>query len=127
MMESIDKLREYGHDCCARIDDAIHELADRIERELAERYVALPLDADGVPINKGDKLDGYGCTILVVELRYSGVWHIVDECGNEWHNHAAFSHHQPDSWERIIADACGGTASEQILIDRCKALAKEQA
>ena len=32
-MESIKELREYGHDCCARIDDAIKELADEIEVE----------------------------------------------------------------------------------------------
>ena len=59
-MESIEKLREYGHDCCARVDDAIHDYCDEIEREISERYMLLPMDADGVPIHVGDELCGYG-------------------------------------------------------------------
>ena len=31
--------------------------ADNMERELAERWMELPLDADGVPIRVGDKLE----------------------------------------------------------------------
>ena len=80
MMESVDKLRNYGHDCCARIDDAIHDYCDEIEAEIAETeafcrrveeaarnndeldvfgvaYIPLPVDADGVPIRVGDKLE----------------------------------------------------------------------
>lgn len=58
-MKSVDRLRDYGHDCCARIDDAIHDYCDEIEAEIAERYLAIPLDADGVPIRVGDKLIAY--------------------------------------------------------------------
>jgi len=57
-MESIEKLREYGHDCCARVDDAIHDYCDEIEREISEKYMLLPLDVDGVPIKCGDMVDG---------------------------------------------------------------------
>jgi len=59
-MESIDKLREYGHDCCARVDDAIHDYCDEIEREIAERYMELPVDADGVPCELGDTVKSCG-------------------------------------------------------------------
>lgn len=31
-------------------------IADRIDAELAERYVELPVDADGVPIRVGDEM-----------------------------------------------------------------------
>lgn len=33
------------------------DILDAIEREIAERYVELPLDADGVPIRVGDVLE----------------------------------------------------------------------
>jgi len=70
-MESIDKLREYGHDCCARVDDAIHGYADAIEAEISERYCPLPLDSDGVPCNVGDMLihDGSEHEVLAVDTR----------------------------------------------------------
>lgn len=64
MMESIEKLREYtqdmrkrsvtpGHNPCA---DAVDGYLDEIEREIAERFMELPVDADGVPIRVGDEL-----------------------------------------------------------------------
>ena len=64
-MESIEKLREYGHECCARVDDTIHDLADEIEREVTERYMELPLDADGVPVHVGD---------MIQQINHAGVW-----------------------------------------------------
>lgn len=56
-IKQLEELREYGHDCCARIDDAIHDYCDEIEREISERYMALPVDADGVPIHVGDLIE----------------------------------------------------------------------
>ena len=32
-MSITSELREYAHDCCARIDDDIHAIADRIDAE----------------------------------------------------------------------------------------------
>lgn len=59
MIESIEKLRGYmlcePLDVCTRYFDS-GEIADEIEREIAERYMLLPVDADGVPIHVGDKL-----------------------------------------------------------------------
>lgn len=80
MIESIEKLRESSH-----LDDSkwtletgevIHvygsepndpnavnwgeqwrKIADEIEREIAERYIELPCDADGVPIHVGDTIE----------------------------------------------------------------------
>lgn len=76
MFESIEKLREWSHwlDCAyATSDGAFYEMysaplsdgmkscglmmrekCDVIEREIAERYIELPLDANGVPIRLGD-------------------------------------------------------------------------
>lgn len=111
-------------------------LADH-EGAMAEHgWVKLPVDADGVPIRIGDALGGYGKTIEIVELRNDGTWHLVDEFGIEWHDHEAFAHVQPDSWERIIRDAQGDGILNQIdgrpsdfdaLVERCKRLAGEGA
>ena len=78
-MSITDELREYAHDCCARIDDDIHAIADRIDAEheqqcaeswmrghdawaaidrsdeMAEHgWIRLPKDADGEYIRVGD-------------------------------------------------------------------------
>ena len=73
MMESIDRLRvfcdklrnvddnhvsaEYVAERCA-ID--VRRMADEIEREIAKRYIELPVDADGVPWHIGDTVEGHG-------------------------------------------------------------------
>lgn len=49
-LESIDKLR----DCTFIGSGKVNEYLDEIEREIAERYMELPVDADGVPIRVGD-------------------------------------------------------------------------
>ena len=161
-MSITDELREYasmfkGSATHARLD----MIADRIDAEykrmyadltvgmepmteenMAERgWVKLPVDADGETIHIGDVLEGYRKTIKIVELRNSGTWHLVDEFGNEWHDHEAFVHAQPDSWERIIKDAGelgydwystpmgDNVYAEKIgkLVERCKRLAGEDA
>lgn len=58
-MESIEKLREViGADASqlgyANGTKKLHELIGEIEAEISERYMELPVDADGVPIHIGD-------------------------------------------------------------------------
>jgi hypothetical protein len=81
-------------------------MADNRDAMAEHGWVELPKDADGVTIHAGDVLDGYGKTIEVVELRYgrSG-WVLISRDGNAYADTYAFSHRQPDSWERIIDDA----------------------
>ena len=55
-MESIDKLRSMRGNM-ATYEDLIHEccvIADEIEREIAEKYIQLPVDAEGVHWHLGD-------------------------------------------------------------------------
>ena len=80
-MESLEKLRELACDINGNeiVDhmqiypscvfdgawlDAWHRAFDKeleaLEREIAERYILLPVDADGVPIHVGDEVCGYG-------------------------------------------------------------------
>ena len=70
-MKSLEKLREWLDCKIDRYDarDSIivinigadknepYEIADEIEREIAERYMELPVDADGVPIRVGDMIE----------------------------------------------------------------------
>lgn len=127
---------------------AAHAYASGYEYAEQDRdgWVKLPVDADGEVIYAGDKLVGYGKTIEVVELRYdrSG-WVLISKDGNAYDEYAdtyAFSHHQPDTWERIIEDAIGEGMARQRnndsgnfceranpmnngdLVARCKALSE---
>ena len=91
-MESIEKLRglkTYGSVkvdgdltttnmlmACATMGE-INEIADEIEREIAEKYMELPVDADGVPIRAGENLrSAYSKT----EYTALGFWFDFD-CG----------------------------------------------
>ena len=72
-LESIEKLRGWfrigmqgfsivnsGGRCATNdVSQFINEIADEIEREIDERYMELPLDADGVPIRVGDVMLDY--------------------------------------------------------------------
>ena len=70
-MKSIEKLRESLKACTSeagvelnRFDTywitarACDVLIDGIEAEIAERYMELPVDADGMPIHMGDAVEG---------------------------------------------------------------------
>lgn len=53
-MESVDKLRDWAKRYGPMGSHDPLMLANAIEREIAERFVELPVDADGVPIRVGD-------------------------------------------------------------------------
>jgi hypothetical protein len=59
-IKALEKLRrltiyDKGEKYTACLDAG--SIADEIEAEIAERYIELPVDADGVPIRVGDKLE----------------------------------------------------------------------
>lgn len=64
-MESIEKLRYYIDHGINHRDELI-KLTDAIEREIAEKYMELPVDADGVPIHMGDAMDDGKVAKLVI-------------------------------------------------------------
>ena len=74
-------------------------------------WVRLPVDADGVTIHPGDRLDGYNKVIEVVELRHgrSG-WVIISRDGNGYADTAAFTHLQQtveDVLQKMLEQAVG--------------------
>lgn len=66
-MESIRHLRnvlikgrKYRFNSGAEFYEAMDKAIEGIEREISERYMELPTDADGTPIRLGDVMDGVG-------------------------------------------------------------------
>lgn len=98
-------LRGFALVCDEQTKKTLRMAADRIDAELAERYVALPLDAYGEPIHVGDVMDGYGKTIEVVELRHgrSG-WVLISRDGNGYADTFAFTHHCPPTVEDVLRE-----------------------
>lgn len=121
-VESIDKLREYGHDCCARIDDAIHGYADAIEAEISERYMPLPLDADGVPIRIGDTVREFDDRVpmKVASLTFYEDCVDVNTCGM---NPNLLYHVKPRTIEDVLGDLielCHNTFGSSCMFERDK-------
>ena len=88
-MDSINRLRQAADELaqrampCSNAPDyadvqwKVHQLADAIECEVRERYVALPLDADGVPIHVGDMMErgeSRGHVIALMISEYPKKW-----------------------------------------------------
>ena len=76
MMESIEKARAaiakdvctnanladaFGLDDNAMLGTTLPAVFDAIEAEIAEKYMELPLDAEGVPISIGDRMESFDC------------------------------------------------------------------
>lgn len=143
-MNSITKeLREYTEtfsDMGQEDYEKVLAIADSIDTELSERYVALPLDADGEIIRVGDDMErgkAHGRVIALMLSKYPKKWGGEINWGVQLEGEQAptaldsfFRHHQPDTWERIIADAVGCMDYEveedddlMDLVARCKALA----
>lgn len=152
-MSITDELRDWSMDAHAgwiisRVElDALHAIADRIDKEHAEavadalqlrgepdRWVELPVDADGVPIHVGDVMEfsrfdvSYNPAVKVDGIG-AGVFFSFDKkLGRFAQKDAnAYRHVQPDSWESIMDDAeklaRGDNAAVMELVERCRRLA----
>lgn len=129
-MESIGKLRELRDEAASKMVDnprwvcaRAEEIADEIEREIAECYMELPKDADGVPIRVGDTLQLGDTRGKVVALTYCPdngklPWEWQCDTG-DWYNTAFARHVKPRTVEDVLeeflhaaADACAETNRE---------------
>ena len=130
-MSITDELREWYKDrfFMANGWNEIAAIADRIDAEhqkaihelngLAEVSVLLPKDADGEVIRAGDRLDGYGKTITVVEMRHgrSG-WVLISEYGNAYADNYAFTHHHAPTVEDVLREFALKVAGEECMTMR---------
>lgn len=117
-MDSVDKLRK-SLQACRRTEkterpfdtywitaSACDQLIDEIEREVAERFVELPVDADGVPIRVGetcyDRRTGEPFEVSSVE--WNGV------CWSAWskpeqrHIYSEVTHVKPRTVEDVLEE-----------------------
>ena len=80
-----------------------------IEQEVDERYIELPLDADGAPIRVGDKLKSkYGPKPFIVEsMEFGSAWTVWDsENGaTRWPNECR--HVKPRTVEDVLREFVG--------------------
>ena len=78
-MESLAWLREWWRDrfpvMDARLGSEFREHVDAIEGEVAERYVDLPIDADGIPWHVGDMTEN-GNVVNGMTIDFHG-WHFT--------------------------------------------------
>lgn len=138
-MESIDKMREWARGLTNSNPDKNivspefvaqacgHKallIADEIEREIAEKYMELPLDADGVPIRVGDKLEchanGYDGTFTVFAIGNNVVvgdhdvgW--IMRNPSKWFHVALFcTHVEPRTLEDVLRDC----VMQSMTVDR---------
>lgn len=152
-MSITDELREYiGRRFDMYEQSRTIPIADRIDRLHAEavadalqlrgepdRWVELPVDADGVPIHVGDELDGLHYedgTVTGIQLGAEGRAMVAIRPNgwdtSTWRDPEEYRHHQPDTWERIIKDALTAdrgdayavsTGMMRKLVERCRRLA----
>lgn len=138
-MESIDKLREWARGVTnSNPDENIVSpefvaqecgrkallIADEIEREIAERYMKLPLDADGVPIRVVDELEchtnGYDGTFTVFAIGDNVVvgnhdieW--ISRNPSKWFHVASFcTHVKPRTLEDVLREC----VMQSMTVDR---------
>lgn len=125
--------------------DAAHAKAverarmDGMDETFGNGWVKLPVDADGVPIHVGDRVENNERVARIVLT--DGSWEpsvYVEKLPNVLHEYFCHevSHYQPDSWQRIIEDAakniypngafnpCWDEVRDE-LVERCKRLAGE--
>ena len=131
-MESIEKLRELTADINSteiinHIDvvgkfmfhsewlESWHKTfgatCDEIKHEIAERYMELPADADGVPIHVGDKMQYHGDKPFTVCAVAPGVIHewtesrIGERVETYHYTPAQCKHYKPRTIEDVLQDA----------------------
>ena len=115
-MKSLDKLRAFAADPLLGVvsqeqhAETINAIADSIETELAERYIALPLDADGEPIRVGDVMEfsefeiEHPVTRTVEGIGQGTFFAWCGERGYQQHEPKRYRHHRPPTVEDILRE-----------------------
>ena len=111
-LESVEKLREWHGVTIGYKDESkqLGEIADEIEREIAERYMELPVDVDGVPIHVGDEVVyDHDCMRLsksetVAWIAYGAKETHVTTQNNCHENPCCLRHVKPDSVKELVKE-----------------------
>ena len=139
MIESIEKLRTSARNMAKGRNLEKHEdcnllliIADEIEAEIAERYMLLPVDADGVPIRVGDVMVDYKTPRNVVAVAPDSFMMSGYEIDSFYRPGLAKNHRhvKPRTIEDVLADFASkqhGITKEEndALIAECAAEIRE--
>ena len=123
MIESLEQLRNEIQILSGNnIDtDELAMIADAIEREVDERYIERPVDADGTTISPSDNMvDSNGEQLLVssIELLASGEW-LVYGNGKLGSVYAKLCHHyKPPTVEDILMAFADHVYNEAMKFER---------
>lgn len=110
-LKAIDKLRSYAEVHWEPWDasrERLNESLDEIEQEIAERYIELPVDADGVPIHVGDVIqfvNEQGGTGAKVEVCAISKHYAYYGEGKHFYKASMCRHVNPRTIEDAISDA----------------------
>ena len=111
MLESIEKLRDSCHeDGSYYCKDTMEMYCNAIEAEIAERYMELPLDADGVPIHVGDEMESDNERFVVCAVAPGRVhrWHVHNigelDKGTVAYPPDSLRHFKPRTVEDVLSD-----------------------
>ena len=139
MLESTEKLKRKDYHPGYRGEPTLEMMADVIQAEVDEKYMLLPVDADGVPIRPGDQMTDYSQRIDNLGI---AKWDVVsvNECAffDMSHGlHIASQHHHVkqrtledvlDEYECVVvAKHCSGCGADKMskLEEKQNALAAE--
>lgn len=120
-LESIEKLRNRVNPMMPLNAEII---ASEIEREIAEKYIELPVDADGVPIRFGDTVrEVDDCVPMkVMSLTFYEDCVDVNACGM---NPKLLVHVKPRTVEDVLEDFSKSLGCKSIFVDlKREAIAK---
>ena len=84
----------------------LNSIADAIESEIAERFMELPVDADGVPwtLETESFVDDTGREVVFsgLEVDYAGRWRIRSNC--VLHDPSLCRHAKPDPLKELLSE-----------------------
>ena len=130
-MESIEKLREYYE------QNVIHPheylvMLDEIEREIAERYMELPVDADDEPIRCGDVVDGGmgdSGEVQHIEIWPDGFVVVYEISPGRFTRYApdAVRHVKPDPVKELLEEYYSKRSDDALDESACSGLHREEA
>lgn len=114
-LEKLHNMYQLGCGCdyetCGQcsVPRKVEKIADEVEAEITERYMELPVDADGVPIHVGDTLQLGDTGGEVVALTYCPSdgkfpWEWKCDTGG-WHKTAFARHAKPQTLEEVLGKA----------------------
>ena len=107
-IKELDRLRKLSKEVVdMRWGVEFDRAVDALEAEIAERYMQLPEDVDGVPIHVGDRLELGSTHGFVISLTYSPEnelpWEWQADNG-DWYNTKFARHFEPRTLEDVLCD-----------------------